>query len=200
MCHPRQDRPPPVASPPPLQRVLPPEPLPAPLAEAVPPLPAVAATEPPPPPAPPRHPPKQLPAKPHPITPTPAHRAVAARAPPPAPAPSSSPAEDPALTPPAAPPPIAVDWQRVLASWLAAHKTYPDQARRTGEQGSVVLRFTADRSGHVLNAERIDTGAPAVLGTAAEPMLRGAAVPPFPDTMPQERITITVRVRYALTD
>lgn len=63
-----------------------------------------------------------------------------------------------------------------------------------------MLRFTVDRSGHVLDVQRLDTSAPAMLGAAAEAMLRGATLPSFPATMTQDRITITVRVHYALTD
>jgi protein TonB len=202
---------PPVAGSPPLQPVLSPVVPPPPLSAAVPPPPqALAAIVPPPPPAP---PPKQRLAKPHAAASAPTHRVVATSARRPVPAPSSlapspsrlpssspAPSANPAPARLAAPSPLAVDWQHALASWLAAHKTYPDEARRAGAQGSVVLRFTVDRSGRVLAVERLDTAAPAVLGAAAEAMLRGATVPPFPDTMPQDRITITVRVHYALTD
>jgi protein TonB len=194
---------PPVSSPARLQPDLPPEPPSPPLPAAVPPPPqVVTATEPPrlsPHPA-----PKRPPAKPHPVASTPAHPIVAASNRPAAPATTSAPAPasagDPAAARPAAPAAIAIDWQHALARWLANHKTYPDEARREGAQGSVVLRFTVDRSGSVLDVERLDTSAPAVLGAAAEAMLRGATVPPFPDTMPLDRITITVRVHYALDD
>jgi protein TonB len=149
---------------------------------------------------PPRPPPKRPPVQPRPVASVPAHPAVAAPAYPPAPALFPTLAGDPATARPAAPAPIAADWQHALSAWLFAHKTYPDEARRAGAQGSVVLRFTVDRSGHVLDVQRLDTGAPPVLGAAAAAMLRGATLPPFPDTMPQDRVTITVRVHYALTD
>ncbi|HTC09046.1 MAG TPA: energy transducer TonB [Acetobacteraceae bacterium] len=196
---------PPVSSPPPMAPVLPPEQPPPPLPAAVPPPPpALTAAQPPPASPPPRVPLKQPPVRPHPVASAPGHPLVSASARPRAPAPPSAPTPAPAGNPapvrPAALAPIAVDWQRALASWLAAHKTYPDEARRDGDEGNVVLRFTVDRSGRVLSVERIGTNAPAVLGVAAEAMLRGAIVPPFPDTMPQDRITITVRVHYALTD
>src|SRR5208337_5196106 len=68
-------------------------------------------------------------------------------------APSAEPSkvsEHPAPPRAAQPAPITADWQRALGSWLAAHKTYPDEARRRGEEGHAVLRFTVDRSGRVL--------------------------------------------------
>jgi outer membrane biosynthesis protein TonB len=38
------------------------------------------------------------------------------------------------------------------------------------------------------------------LDDAAQAILRNASVPPFPTTMPQDRITVTVQIRYRLTD
>jgi protein TonB len=70
-----------------------------------------------------------------------------------------------------APAPIGADWQHELSGWLAAHKTYPDEARRRGEQGGV-----------------------------AQAILRNASLPPFPATMPQEQITVTMQIKYRLTD
>ena len=109
-------------------------------------------------------------------------------------------ASDPTASDPTAGNPTAGDWQRLLAAWLAAHKTYPDEARRSGTEGSVVLRFTADRAGHVLfvNVER-GSGS-SVLDAAAEAIVRNATLPPFPTGMPQEKVTVTVQIRYALTN
>jgi protein TonB len=115
------------------------------------------------------------------------------------------PAPVPVTTPPtpgAAPEPkqtvIPAAWQNVLAAWLAAHKTYPDAARRQGEEGAVVLRFTADRSGRVLDVTVVrSAGAPA-LDAAAESMVRGATLPPFTDGMAQQTVTVTVQIRYTL--
>jgi protein TonB len=58
---------------------------------------------------------------------------------------SAAPPSPPASAPAGAQSPIAGDWQRALATWLAAHKTYPDEARRNGTEGRVLLRFTVDR-------------------------------------------------------
>ena len=101
---------------------------------------------------------------------------------------------------PGAPAPVAGDWQRALAAWLAAHKTYPDEARRSSAVGGVVLRFTVERSGLVRDVVVVRGAGSAVLDTAAEAMVRGATLPAFPAAMKQERITVTVQVRYALTD
>jgi len=99
----------------------------------------------------------------------------------------------------AAEPPIAADWQRALAAWLAAHKTYPELARRRGVEGSVVLRFTANRSGHVLDVSLLSSAGSPVLDGAAEAMVRDAALPPFTAAMLRDTVSVTVTIRYALT-
>jgi protein TonB len=90
-----------------------------------------------------------------------------------------------------APAPIGADWQHELSGWLAAHKTYPDEARRRGEQGGVVLRFTV---------ELVSSSFSPRLDDAAQAILRNASLPPFPATMPQEQITVTMQIKYRLTD
>jgi protein TonB len=114
--------------------------------------------------------------------------------------PPASAAPAPAAPPPPAEAPIAPDWQRALASWMAAHKTYPEVARRRGQQGSVGLRFTANRSGHVLSVSLVHSAGSDVLDSAAERMLRDATLPPFPATMTQGTATVTVTIRYTLVD
>jgi protein TonB len=106
----------------------------------------------------------------------------------------------PAARPPVADAPIAGEWQRLLATWLAAHKSYPDEAHRRGTEGSVVLRFTVDRSGRVLDVVLVRSAGSSVLDAAAEAMVRNAALPPFTAGMPQETVTVTVQIRYGLTD
>jgi protein TonB len=108
----------------------------------------------------------------------------------------------PAATPaqPAAEAPIAADWQRALAAWLASHKTYPELARRRGQQGSVGLRFTADRSGRVLAVSLLQSAGSSVLDSAAEALVRDATLPPFPAVMTQQTTTVTVTIRYTLVD
>lgn len=109
-------------------------------------------------------------------------------------------ASAPASAPPRENVPIAGVWQRLLAAWLAAHKTYPDEARRRNMEGSVVLRFTADRSGRVLDVVLVRSAGSPVFDAAAQAMVRNATLPPFTAGMPQQTITVTVQIRYALAD
>lgn len=199
-----------VTEPPPLPEAVapPPEPPPPPLEpQSPPPIEATPApAEPPPPPpvlqpeAKPREPSK-------PVPPPVAHKPMS-RPKPAAPArvteaPADTAAEaSPAARPtqPAAVTPIPADWQHSLAAWLAAHKTYPELARQRGVEGSVALRFTADRSGRVLSVSVVRSAGSPVLDAAAEAMVRDATLPPFPAGMPQQTATVTVAIRYALTN
>jgi periplasmic protein TonB len=100
----------------------------------------------------------------------------------------------------APPAPINSAWRQQLAAWLAAHKTYPEEARRRGEEGSVTLRFTVERTGRVTETTVVRGSGSSILDAAAEAMLRNATLPPFPETMLQARIGVTVQVRFALTN
>jgi protein TonB len=81
---------------------------------------------------------------------------------------------------------------------MAAHKIYPEAARRRGEEGRVTLRFTVAHSGEVADVAVVQGSGSPRLDAAAEAMLRGATVPPFDVGMGQTNITATVQVRYAL--
>jgi periplasmic protein TonB len=93
---------------------------------------------------------------------------------------------------------VVAGWREALGAWLAAHKTYPEDARRRGEEGRAAVHFTMDRSGRVLDVELSQSSGSAILDEAARAMLRGATLPPLPPTMTQEQITVTVTIRYAL--
>ena len=180
--------------------------VPTPLIEPPPPAPAPmppAAAEKPPEPVPP--PPKRT-TKPEPAGPAKtvkrAKRELSQR-PPEASAPERATTPDTAAannTQSSASVPIAADWQRSLASWLAEHRTYPEAARRRGTEGGVVVRFTADRSGRVLSVDVVRGSGSSLLDDAAEALLRNASLPPFTPGMAQEKVTVTVQIRYQLTN
>ena len=94
----------------------------------------------------------------------------------------------------------AVDpaWQSQVASWLASHKTYPEAARRRGEEGRVAIRFTVDRSGQVLETEVAESSGSERLDAATVALLRGASLPAFPASMARDRVTIVTSLRYTL--
>lgn len=94
--------------------------------------------------------------------------------------------------------PVDASWQASVVGWLASRKTYPEDARRRGEEGRVTVRFTVDRSGRVLDAAVISPSGSADLDAATLTLLRQASLPAFPATMTQGRITITTSIRYSL--
>jgi len=217
-------QPPPSLPPPPVQPEPQSEPVPTPQAPTNQPPPQpepqpqpIPAPQPPPPPTPPQQSPVAQPPPPEPVQPSlpeppppppaqprprpaPRPRTVAPvtnppAAPAPAQAPSSAPS-GPAPQPAAAPPSAA--WRQALAAWLLAHKTYPEPARQRGIQGTVGLRFTLNRDGHVIGLAVSHSSGSDLLDNAAEAMLRNATLP-APDPG-QDRITVSVQLHYTLTD
>jgi protein TonB len=89
-------------------------------------------------------------------------------------------------------------WRGSVASWLVAHKSYPEEARQRGEEGRVVVRFTVDRSGHVIDAAIVGGSGSERLDAATLALLRAAILPAFPPSMTQARTTITTSMRYSL--
>jgi protein TonB len=90
---------------------------------------------------------------------------------------------------------VAVGWNTLFSAWLAARKTYPEAARRHGEQGNVTLRFKVAVDGKVLDVALVTGSGSPVLDQAAEALLQNAMLPP-----PHTEISRTVRLRYRLDD
>lgn len=86
----------------------------------------------------------------------------------------------------------------MLSAWLQRNRRYPEAARRRNEQGTVVVRFTVGRSGQVLSVSLVQGSGSDTLDEAAQAVLRGATLPPFPADMPQAQQTLTVPIRYRL--
>ena len=145
----------------------------------------------------------QRPTKPIPRPPSP-RTVVRPRAIPAVPAPTPT-TEASAATPPALPviqprqtTIISPGWQSALGAWLQANKTYPDEARRRGEEGRAAVRFTVSRDGRVVDFQLLRSTGSTILDAAVERLLRGARLPPFPSGMDQEQVTVTLQIRYAL--
>jgi protein TonB len=86
-----------------------------------------------------------------------------------------------------------------VVTWLQAHRTYPPEAQRRGEQGAAVVRLTVARDGRVRTFTLMQgTGSPR-LDAAVEALLSHAELPPFPASMPQPEATIQIPIRYQLT-
>ena len=129
-------------------------------------------------------------------------RPPASESPAPATAPTQLAAVSAAIAPPSAPAPapalISADWQSTLASWIRARTRYPEEARRLGQQGGVVISLTVGRDGQVLLASLARHSGSEALDQSALDMFRATRVPAFPPEMPQAQVTISVPVRYRL--
>jgi periplasmic protein TonB len=141
----------------------------------------------PPPPPPKPSPPRPVPPKPQ-ITaaPRPAPAAPSARQQPVAPVDSAALPAAPSIVP---------GWNVQLASWFAAHKRYPSAARSRGEEGEVLVHFTVESDGHVIDVAVEHSSGHADLDAAVLAMLQGATVPP-----PGAVATRTVRIHFRLDD
>ena len=90
---------------------------------------------------------------------------------------------------------MLASWNALFSAWLATRKTYPEIARRRGEQGSVTLRFTVAGDGEVVAVALVAGSGSRILDDSALALLRNARLP-----RPQTEITQTVRVQYQLED
>jgi periplasmic protein TonB len=86
-----------------------------------------------------------------------------------------------------------------LAAALRARLRYPEGARAQGIGGVATLRFTLHRSGRVVAASLVRSAGNASLDQAALATASpGSSLPPVPDDMPQQQLTISVPLRFNL--
>ena len=100
---------------------------------------------------------------------------------------------------PQTPPQISAEYRSALSAWLERHKIYPAAARQRGEQGSAVLRFRVGRDGRILAYQLVRSTGYAALDAAVDEMMRGATLPPFPASMTQPEIAVSVPIRFSLS-
>lgn len=91
------------------------------------------------------------------------------------------------------------DYLTALQAWLERHKEYPRQARLRRQEGTVLLSFTFDRGGRVLDHHIARSSGHEVLDREVAAMLtRAQPLPPLPEAMNQARLQVTVPVVFAL--
>lgn len=85
-------------------------------------------------------------------------------------------------------------WQRRLVAHLDRHKRYPAAARREAE---AMVRFTIDRSGHVVSAAIVrSSGSPVFDDAALAMMRRSDPAPAPPDVVAEQGLTFTMPVVF----
>jgi len=96
-------------------------------------------------------------------------------------------------------PRIAPSWQTALMRRLQQHKRYPSEARSRGVEGLVTLNFSVDRNGHVLAHEIVhSSGHPELDKEVVSMIERAQPLPPFPRSMPEDKLALTVPIRFSL--
>jgi protein TonB len=96
-------------------------------------------------------------------------------------------------------PHIAPAWQTTLVRHLEQYKRYPSAAQARGEEGVVLLGFTVDRTGHVLEHRIVrSSGHPALDDEVMAMIERAQPLPPFPATMAEAKLDLTVPIRFSL--
>ncbi|MGA8693693.1 MAG: energy transducer TonB [Xanthobacteraceae bacterium] len=94
---------------------------------------------------------------------------------------------------------VEPSWQTALVRHLQQYKRYPSDAQSRGEEGVVQLSFTVDRTGHVLNREIARSSGHRELDNEVMSMIeRAQPLPPFPASMPQAKLDLTVPIRFSL--
>ena len=96
-------------------------------------------------------------------------------------------------------PAVEASWQTSLVRQLQRFKRYPAGAQSRNEQGVVLLSFSLDRGGHVLAHSIAHSSGYTDLDNEVMAMImRAEPLPPFPASMTQPRIDLTVPIRFSL--
>ncbi len=94
---------------------------------------------------------------------------------------------------------VEPSWQTNLMRQLQRAKRYPSSAQSRKEEGIVLVSFSLDRFGHVLARSITRSSGHADLDNEAMAMLtRAEPLPPFPESMSQPQIDLTVPIRFSL--
>lgn len=135
--------------------------------------------------------------------------------PPPPPPPEAVALPEPAPAPPKVeqPPPQApqqartrggmerdeATWRGQLSRHLLKFKRYPSEAQSRGEEGTVTLSFTVDRTGHVLAHKIVQSsGYPPLDAEVMSMIERAQPLPAFPNSMTETQIDLVVPVQFSL--
>ncbi|MBV8915372.1 MAG: energy transducer TonB, partial [Acetobacteraceae bacterium] len=92
----------------------------------------------------------------------------------------------------------SADWNRGLMAYWLRHRYYPQQAVENGEDGTVVIELTVNRSGHVEAVDVKSRSGSQWLDMAAVGTFRSGNLPPFTPEMRDDRITFTIPIHYIL--
>ena len=93
---------------------------------------------------------------------------------------------------------IGADWQAALNKWVNDHKYYPQAAAEQGQQGSVQVEFTVDRTGNVTAVHLLDSSGSTFLDQAWYQLFAQNQLPPFPSGTKADHITVDATMHFEL--
>jgi protein TonB len=93
---------------------------------------------------------------------------------------------------------VGQNWMAELEQWVDQHKYYPEMAGEMGQQGTVVIRFSVDRAGHVSHLEMVSPTGYALLDQAWLGLFRDADLPPRPHDGTSDTATITASMHFEI--
>lgn len=92
-----------------------------------------------------------------------------------------------------------IDYRSSVTQMLNRYREYPDRAKRRGIEGQNSIYLVIGRDGKVLEARMLSSSGSKILDRETERMIeRVRQFPPFPDTMTEDKIVLTVPVIYNL--
>ena len=99
----------------------------------------------------------------------------------------------------AAAPNVEASWVTNVVQQLQRQRRYPAAARSRKEEGTVVLSFSVDRSGHVLPRTIAQSSGHTELDDEVMALvMRAEPLPSFPASMPQQKVDLTLPMRFTL--
>jgi len=93
---------------------------------------------------------------------------------------------------------IGADWEAALNKWVNDHKYYPQAAAEQGQQGSVQVEFTVDRTGNVTAVHLLDSSGSPFLDQAWYQLFAQNQLPPFPPGTKADHITVDATMHFEL--
>jgi len=96
-------------------------------------------------------------------------------------------------------PRVAPSWETAVVRRLEQYKRYPSEAQARRVEGVVTLNFRVNRDGRVLAREIVRSSGHSELDKEVISMIeRAQPLPPFPPSMPEDQLALTVPIRFSL--
>lgn len=93
---------------------------------------------------------------------------------------------------------VGKDWEELLHEWWLRHGFYPEEAARKNESGTVAIHVHVHRDGRVDMVDLERTSGSQWLDLGAQATFRGAMLPPFPPSTPEDTADLDITIRYIL--